>query len=168
MDHRPSCPLTRSSLLPALENLAKVLPLQPRNGGCLIETVLQNYMRWQGTVHQFSAFFRETRWRSDGDWLTKGEPPQSRDIMICLTHWGAIRGVRVRDSWLPFGERVCRRVGPMEAVTVEEAALRITDRSLLPVLLALFILRLRVTALLPRNVAVILLQMIRPSRFFTP
>jgi len=56
----------------------------------------------------------------------------------------------------------------MEAVTVEEAALRITDRSLLPVLLALFILRLRVTALLPRNVAVILLQMIRPSRFFTP
>ncbi len=75
--------------------------------------------------------------------------------------------VRVQGLWLLLAGKVFRNVRAMEAVTVEEVALRITDRSLLPVPLALLILLLRVTALLPRNSAVILFQMIRPLRSST-
>lgn len=59
--------------------------------------------------------------------------------------------------------RSCRKVEAMamEAVTVEEVALRITDRAFLPVPLALFTLLLYVTALLPCIVGVTLFLMIR-------
>ena len=77
--------------------------------------------------------------------------------------------VTMNATWMAFLRRKnIRKVRVMEVVTVEEAALRITDRSLLPLPLALIVLRLRVTTLLPCNVAVILYRMIRPFRFFTP
>ncbi len=75
--------------------------------------------------------------------------------------------VRVQGLGLLLAGKVFRNVRAMEAVTVEEVALRITDQSLLPVPLALLILLLRVTALLLRNSAVILFQMIRPLRSST-